>query len=69
MAIRYLNRAEFAERIGVKRNTLWQYKLPPEDAIIGDRKGWLPETIDEWQARRPGHRVPRDQENWHLPPE
>jgi predicted DNA-binding transcriptional regulator AlpA len=69
VTIRYLNAREFAERIGVGRNTLWQYKLPPPDAMIGDRKGWLPQTIDAWQERRPGHRTKQADENWHLPPE
>ncbi|MFC7447896.1 hypothetical protein [Rhodococcus daqingensis] len=42
-----------------------RYKLPPPDAIIGPinedgslprgtTRGWLAETIDEWNAERPG---------------
>lgn len=51
---RYLTRSELAARIGVKPDTLNKYKLPPEDAVFGDRKGWLPETVDVWNRSRPG---------------
>lgn len=61
----YLNRAQLAERIGVAPDTISRYKLPPPDALIGPidggggiprgtARGWLPETIDRWQASRPG---------------
>jgi len=50
----YLSLREFAERIGVKPDTLHRYNLPPADAIIGDRRGWRPETVDAWNVRRPG---------------
>lgn len=51
---RYLSRTEVAERIGVKPATLSRYKLPEPDAITGTVRGWLPATIDAWQAgRRP----------------
>lgn len=66
----YLSTPEFAERIGLaNRDGLRGYKLPLEDAKIGIYKGWLPQTVDEWTARRPGVRVPRDAEDWNLPPE
>lgn len=53
--IRYLSRPEVAERIGVKPDTLNRYKLPDPDAQIGARQlGWLPATIDAWNASRPG---------------
>ena len=32
-------------------------KLPEPDVLIGRTRGWLPETIDEWNARRPGRGV------------
>lgn len=62
---RYLNQAQFAERIGVAPNTLGRYKLPDADVVVGPInddgtiprgtvRGWLPETIDEWNAERPG---------------
>jgi hypothetical protein len=54
--IEYLSRKQFAERIGVKPDTLGNYKdkLPEPDATIGDVKGWLPATVDAWQKSRPG---------------
>lgn len=54
MATVYLNLTEFAERIDIARDTLAKYRLPPHDAMIGDRRGWLPSTIDEWNDARPG---------------
>ncbi len=54
----YLDRVGVAERIGVKPDSLSRYRLPPPDAVIGcgpkARKGWLPKTIDAWNAARPG---------------
>ena len=54
----YLSRSEVADRIGVKVGTLSRYRLPEPDVIVGsgDRPtfGWLPETIDTWNANRPG---------------
>jgi predicted DNA-binding transcriptional regulator AlpA len=53
--VRYLSRPEVADRIGVKTDTLNRYQLPAPDAQIGIRQiGWLPATIDAWQAGRPG---------------
>ena len=55
---RYLSRSEFAARIGVKTPTLCRYKLPEPDVMIGpDARptyGWTAETIDKWNASRPG---------------
>jgi hypothetical protein len=50
----YLSRTEVAERIGVTPGALSRYKLPAPDVMIGDVRGWLPATIDAWQAARPG---------------
>lgn len=50
---KFLSRTEVAERIGVKPDTLGRYKLPEPDATIGKTRGWLPETIDAWNAARP----------------
>lgn len=50
----YLSRAEFAERVGVKPDSLGRYKLPEPDAMIGTTRGWKPETVDAWHAARPG---------------
>lgn len=52
--IEYLSRAQLAERIGVAVGTLSRYKLPEPDAMIGTTRGWLPETVDVWNAGRPG---------------
>ncbi|MGX1773523.1 hypothetical protein ACWIGW_15530 [Nocardia brasiliensis] len=62
----YLNRAQLADRIGVQSATLGKYKLPEPDVVVGPIeddgtvprgtvRGWLPETIDAWNADRPGH--------------
>ena len=61
----YLSRAQVAERLGVESGTLSRYKLPPPDVVVGPLnddgtvpprtvRGWLPETIDEWNKHRPG---------------
>ncbi|NKR89685.1 hypothetical protein GS894_02825 [Rhodococcus hoagii] len=61
----YMSRVEFAERIGVQPGALSRYKLPPPDVVVGPLngdgtiprgtvRGWLPATIDEWNANRPG---------------
>jgi hypothetical protein len=60
---RYLSRAEFADRIGVTGGALSRYKLPQPDALIGTVRGWRPETVDAWQAARPGQGARTD-----LPP-
>jgi len=51
--IRYLSRPEVATRIGVQRATIARYRLPPPDAYLGRLPGWLPATIDRWDAGRP----------------
>lgn len=58
VTIRFLGVPEFADRIGVHRGTMNRLALPEPDAIIGDRRGWLPQTIDEWDAQRTRRRVP-----------
>ena len=61
----YLGVAQVAERIGVKPGALSRYKLPTPDVVIGtidddgtvsrgSFRGWAEETIDEWNANRPG---------------
>lgn len=58
---RYLSRPEVAERIGVKPDTLNRYNLPTPDAQIGARQvGWLPATIDAWNASRPSRTRPKE---------
>ncbi|HQV17789.1 XRE family transcriptional regulator [Gordonia sp. (in: high G+C Gram-positive bacteria)] len=51
---RYLSASEVAERLGIDRSAISRYKMPEPDALIGKTRGWLPETIDEWNANRPG---------------
>lgn len=62
----YLNLAQFEERLGLARGGLSRYRnLPTPDVVVGPvdddgtiprgtTRGWLPETIDEWNAARPG---------------
>lgn len=62
MAHEYLSPGGVAERIGVASATVRGYaahgRMPEPDARIWDGKTWLSawktETIDEWQATRPG---------------
>lgn len=53
----YLTVSEVADRAGLSRNTVRSYakipgRLPEPDAMVGRVQGWLPETIDDWIARR-----------------
>lgn len=57
MAERYLSVKEVGERIGVRNAGAKGYALPEPDAWIGSTRGWLPETIDRWNAARPGRGV------------
>ena len=48
-----------AERLGLGYATVRRYRsqdatFPEPDATLGQSPGWLPETIDAWQAARPG---------------
>lgn len=54
MPERYLSASEVAERLGIHRSAISKYKMPEPDALIGTTRGWLPATIDEWNAARPG---------------
>lgn len=64
MTRRYLSASEVADRLGIDRSAISRYRMPDPDALIGKTRGWLPETIDEWHANRPGHggRPRKDQE-------
>ena len=57
MATEYLGVKQVAERLGITSGGLLNLKLPEPDATIGRTRGWLPETIDEWNAQRPGRGV------------
>lgn len=54
---KYLSVTEVADRAGLSPNSIKQYsqhpgRLPEPDAMIGRVRGWLPETIDAWLAKR-----------------
>ncbi|KFI65713.1 helix-turn-helix transcriptional regulator [Bifidobacterium cuniculi] len=55
MTERYLSMTEVAARLGITKGALMTYRLPEPDVIVGHAKGWKPETIDAWNAARPGH--------------
>lgn len=61
---------QVAERLGITSGGLLNLKLPEPDAMIGRTRGWLPETIDGWNAKRPGRGVgggrPRKTSDWHT---
>ncbi|MFJ4254607.1 hypothetical protein [Microbacterium sp. NPDC090003] len=39
-----MSRSELAERIGVKQNSLGQYKRPNPTRCFGTARGWFPES-------------------------
>lgn len=57
MTRHYLGVTDVAQRLGIVKSAVSAYKLPEPDAMIGRTRGWLPETIDEWNASRPGRGV------------
>lgn len=57
MTTHYLSLTEVAEHLGITKGALARYKLPQADVTVGKARGWRPETIDEWNARRPGRGV------------
>lgn len=57
MTTEYLGVKQVAERLCITPGGLLNLKLPKPDVRIGRTRGWLPETIDEWNARRPGRGV------------
>ena len=53
--LKFLGRTDVAHYLGLRSlRSLSGVELPPHDAEIGPKKGWLPATIDVWQATRPG---------------
>lgn len=62
MTTEYLGTAAVADRLGLTVPTIRSYILkglmPDADVVIttpsGPLRGWAPETIDAWQASRPG---------------
>lgn len=57
----YLDMRAAAARLGVDYATVRRYRatgnFPPADVRVGQSPGWLPETLDAWQAARPGRGV------------
>lgn len=70
----YLNLAQVEEHLGLARGSLSsRIKLPTPDVIVGPVnddgtiprgtvRGWLPSTIDQWNAHRPGRGARTDLE-------
>ncbi|MBT1166763.1 hypothetical protein [Bifidobacterium simiarum] len=54
---KFLSLKEIGERLGIVNPASKGYRLPEPDALIGRTRGWLPETIDAWNASRPGRGV------------
>lgn len=57
MTRHYLGVTDVAQRLGIVKSAVSAYKLPDPDVMIGRTRGWLPETIDQWNAQRPGRGV------------
>lgn len=55
MTTEYLGIKQVSERLGVTNAA--SYDLPEPDVTIGRTRGWLPDTIDQWNAQRPGRGV------------
>ena len=55
MTTEYLGIKQVSERLGVANAA--SYDLPEPDVTIGRTRGGLPETIDQWDAQRPGRGV------------
>ena len=56
--MRYLDMHAAAAHLGVAYATIRRYRatggFPDADVVVGQSPGWLAETIDAWQASRPG---------------
>lgn len=50
----YLSLSEFASYLGITVGALSKYKLPEADVTVGRSRGWKQETIEAWNAARPG---------------
>ena len=59
MTTEYLGIKQVSERLGVANAA--SYDLPEPDVTIGRTRGWLPDTIDQWNAQRPRTRRRRRQ--------
>lgn len=54
MTRHYLSLTQVAQRLGVATAAVANYRLPEPDVMVGRTRGWTEETIDEWNAQRPG---------------
>lgn len=59
---------EAADRIGVTRSTLRTYKFIDPDVKIGNVSGYWPESVDAWNAARPGQGARVDLRETRKPP-
>lgn len=64
----YLNRNQLEDRVGLARGAGARMELPEEDVTVGPInpdgtlprgtvRGWLPATIDAWDAERPKRKL------------
>jgi predicted DNA-binding transcriptional regulator AlpA len=51
---RFLSYSEVADLLGITKGGLGNLKLPEPDAMVGRARGWRSETIEAWNAARPG---------------
>ncbi len=56
MTTEYLGVTDVAKRLGISTAAVSAYKLPSRTPRSAAR-GWLPDTIDRWNASRPGRGV------------
>lgn len=71
MTLRFLNRAQVEDHLGLALGSLSKIRLPEPDVTVGPVnpdgsiprgtvRGWTVETIDRWNAGRPGQGVRTD---------
>lgn len=54
MAEHYMSFTEIADYLGIQKGALASYRIPEPDVYIGRTRGWKRETIETWNANRPG---------------
>ena len=57
MTERYLSVTEVAQLLGISTAAASAYRLPEPDATIGRTQGWKRQTVETWNAARPGRGV------------
>ncbi|MGO5433299.1 helix-turn-helix transcriptional regulator [Bifidobacterium thermophilum] len=57
MTERYLSVTEVAQLLGISTAAASVYRLPEPDATIGRTRGWKRQTVETWNAARPGRGV------------